>query len=81
MNMLLVYRMLGLDEAAVQVMLFDRFSDGPYLDLVHKAYGPSYPVLRHTHYQGKVRQERRAAAVDTFLLFILCCCWWWCYCW
>eukprot|EP01032_Pedospumella_encystans_P018298 gene18298-20835_t len=58
MNMLLVYRMLGLDEKEVQVMLFDRFSNGPYLELIQKAFSPQHPVLRHTYYKGKVLFKR-----------------------
>ena len=38
----------------MQVMLFDRFSDGPYHELIQKAFSPNHPVLRHTHYKGKV---------------------------
>ena len=36
-------------------MLFDRFSNGPYLELIQKAFSPQHPVLRHTHYKGKVQ--------------------------
>jgi len=52
--MLLVYRMLDLDLSATQVMLFDQFSDGPYHELIEKAFSPHHPVLRHGHYRGKV---------------------------
>jgi hypothetical protein len=55
MNMLLVYKALELQPADVQVMLWDKFSDGPYHELISKAYSPKHPVLRHTHYHGKVR--------------------------
>lgn len=59
MNMFLVYEILGLQPSEVQVMLFDRFNDGPYQELIQRAFSPSHPVLRHTHYQtGKVLFRR-----------------------
>lgn len=54
MNMLLVYKALGLKAEDVQAMLWDKFADGPYYELISKAYSPKHPVLRHTHYRGKV---------------------------
>ena len=35
------------------VMLFDRHADGPYLELIKKAFSPSHPVIRHNTYEGK----------------------------
>lgn len=58
MNMFLVYEILGLQPSEVQVMLFDRFADGPYLELIRRAFSPDHPVLRHTHYRGKVLFRR-----------------------
>jgi hypothetical protein len=54
MNMYLAANVLGLDFKDVQVMLFDKFSNGPFDELIEKAFSPNHPVLRHTHYQGKV---------------------------
>ncbi len=53
MNMYLVKSVLGLDLAAVQVMLLDRHPDGPYHELISKAFSPNHPVIRHQHYRGK----------------------------
>jgi hypothetical protein len=30
-----------------------RHTDGPYYDLIHKAYGPKHDILRHGHFGGK----------------------------
>jgi hypothetical protein len=54
MNMLLTYKVLGLRPEEVQVVLWDKFADGPYRDLIQKAFSPQHPVQRHTHYRGKV---------------------------
>jgi hypothetical protein len=54
MNMLLTYKVLGLRPEEVQVVLWDKFADGPYHDLIQKAFSPKHPVQRHTHYRGKV---------------------------
>jgi hypothetical protein len=53
MNMLVVSLVMGVDVALQQVMLFDKFADGPYIDLVRRAFSPSHAVLRHSHYAGK----------------------------
>jgi hypothetical protein len=54
MNMLLVHMILGSSILPhQQVLLFDRFSNGPYFDLLQKAFSPSKPVLRTTHYGKK----------------------------
>ena len=31
-----------------------RYANGPYIDLIQKAYSPNHPVLRHTDYSGQV---------------------------
>jgi hypothetical protein len=53
MNMLLVSHILDVNVSQQQVMLFDRFSDGPYIELIQKGYSPNHPVIRHTHYQRR----------------------------
>lgn len=53
MNMFLVYSALGLDPQQTQAVLFDKHPDGPYLDLVAKAFSPRHPVVRHGHYGRK----------------------------
>lgn len=53
MNMLLVDKVLDVDTSTQQVVLFDKFSNGPYIELIQKAYSPNNPVKRHTHYAGK----------------------------
>jgi hypothetical protein len=34
-------------------MLFDKFNDGPYKELLEKAFSPSYPLRRHQDYKNK----------------------------
>lgn len=58
MNMFLVYSTLGLSFKDTQVMLFDKYPDGPYHELIQKAFSPSHPVLRHTHYTVSKGQKR-----------------------
>jgi hypothetical protein len=53
MNMFLVNSVLDMDVASSQVMLFDKHPDGPYLELIDKAFSPNHKVLRHQHYRGK----------------------------
>jgi hypothetical protein len=53
MNMFLVANVLDLPMDDLQVMLFDKFSDGPYLELIQKAYSRNHPVIRHQAYSGK----------------------------
>ena len=36
-----------------QVLLFDKHLDGPYLELIKKAFSPNHPVTRHQAYKGK----------------------------
>ena len=57
MNMFLVQSVLKSEDsneaAAMQVMLFDKHPDGPYMELIEKAFSPGGPVIRHSHYRGK----------------------------
>jgi hypothetical protein len=53
MNMFLVNSVLGVEVATLQVMLFDKHPNGPYYELIGKAFSPNRPVLRHQHYRGK----------------------------
>ena len=45
MNMFLVMAALGIHATEQQVMLFDRHIDGPFLDLIQRAYSPNHPVI------------------------------------
>jgi len=58
MNMYLVMNILGISPSEQQVILFDRNTDGPYMELINKAYSHKHPVIRHTHYSGKVMFKR-----------------------
>lgn len=51
--MFLVKSILNLPVEDMQVMLFDKHPDGPFMDLIQKAYSPHHPVIRHQHYKGK----------------------------
>lgn len=60
MNALLVH--LILDAQLLQhqqVLLMDRFSDGPYIDLIRRALSPAHPVIRHSEHRGKTVLFRR----------------------
>ena len=49
------------------VMLFDRHADGPYLELIKKAFSPSHPVIRHHTYDGnKVTKQSATYAILRF---------------
>ena len=39
--------------SSLQVVLFDRMPDGPYIDLLTRVYSPRHPVIRSTHYENK----------------------------
>lgn len=52
MNMFLVLSVLRVHPSGIQVMLFDKHTDGPYLDLIKKAYSPKHPVLRYHEFSG-----------------------------
>eukprot|EP01033_Poteriospumella_lacustris_P004587 gene4587-3281_t len=47
MNMFLVHKVLGNEVADQQVLLFDKHPDGPYKELIEKAYAPRHGVHRH----------------------------------
>eukprot|EP00981_Chlorochromonas_danica_P003901 scaffold742_cov186-Ochromonas_danica.AAC.6 len=53
MNMFLVYQALHLKVEDMQVMLWDLHPDGPFFDLIHQAFSPSHPPIRHNHYHRK----------------------------
>lgn len=53
MNMFVVQTALGLDPADTQVMLFDKHPDGPYHELISRAFSANHPVLRHGDYRGQ----------------------------
>lgn len=53
MNMFLVKEILNHDFTNTQVMLFDLHPDGPFYELIQKAYSPNHPILRHSHYRGQ----------------------------
>ncbi|RYH27486.1 hypothetical protein EON65_13285 [archaeon] len=54
MSMFIVARMLQQDIHTQQVMLFDLHPNGPYMDLIHKAFSPSeMPFRFYDKYRGK----------------------------
>lgn len=71
MNMLLVYRSLGLEHDNTQVVLFDKFQDGPYHELIQAAFSAKHPVLRHSHYQGKVRADAVCSIKFKHVMYVL----------
>jgi protein O-GlcNAc transferase len=54
MNMFLALQIADVSTDQLQVMLFDTHPDGPYMDLIQKAYSPNHAVIRPAHYQNKV---------------------------
>jgi hypothetical protein len=54
MNMFLVKTALDLDVTEMQVMLFDRHPDGPFTELIQKAFSPNHSLLRHEHYKHRM---------------------------
>jgi len=54
MNMYLVMQALGQAPSSMQVMLFDKHSDGPYTELIQKAFSAGRPPMRKEMYQNKV---------------------------
>lgn len=52
MNMHLVMLALNQAPSATQVMLFDRHSDGPYVELLTKAFAGGQPPIRKEKYAG-----------------------------
>ena len=53
MNMFVVDNVIGVDPADQQVLLWDKHPDGPYLDLIQKAYAGGKKALRHQSFAGK----------------------------
>lgn len=53
MNMFLVLQALGVSPSNLQVMLFDRHSDGPYLELLEKAFAGGRKPIRKEKYAGR----------------------------
>lgn len=53
MNAMLVMKVLGLDPASQQVVLFDNHVDGPYIELIKNVFSPNLPILRHQDYRGR----------------------------
>ncbi|CAE7543467.1 Eogt [Symbiodinium microadriaticum] len=53
MNMFVVLSVLNIKPDDIQVMLFDKHTDGPYYDLIRRAYSPRHELLRHGHFQKK----------------------------
>lgn len=53
MNMFLVMSVLDVDPQRQRVVLFDKHLDGPYLELIQKAFSPSHPVGRHQQFNRK----------------------------
>lgn len=51
--MFLVYQALRLKVEDMQVVLWDLHPDGPFFDLIHQAFSPSHPPIRHNHYNRK----------------------------
>jgi len=54
LNMFLVGLILGLDFHNLQVVLFDKHTDGPFYDLIGTAFSSSHPLKRPKDYQGVV---------------------------
>mmetsp|Transcript_19965 Transcript_19965/g.28603 ORF Transcript_19965/g.28603 Transcript_19965/m.28603 type:complete len:582 (+) Transcript_19965:16-1761(+) len=59
MNMFLVKSVLQSKADNMQVMLFDKHPDGPYLELIQQAFANNKPVLRHQHYRNQKVMFRR----------------------
>ena len=53
MNMFVVSNVIGISPEKQQVLLWDTHPDGPYLDLIQKAYSGAGKVERHSFYGGK----------------------------
>ena len=71
MNMFLVQSVLQ-SAGSQQVMLFDKHPDGPYMELIEKAFSPGGPVIRPSHYRGK--KVCTVCVCVTCLLFVDCIC-------
>lgn len=54
MNMFLVLSMLNIPVNDLQVVLFDKHSDGPFIDLIKAAFSPKHSILRANHFNNKI---------------------------
>eukprot|EP01041_Mallomonas_annulata_P009908 gene9908-20605_t len=54
MNMFVVLSVLKQSPKDLQVLLFDKHSDGPYIELIKKAFSPNHPVIRPASYNNKI---------------------------
>ena len=54
MNLFWVIKALNLNESNQQVMLFDSYKNGPYYELIKKAFSKNHPILRYTYYKNKI---------------------------
>jgi len=59
MNIFVVAHGLGINIQDMQVMLFDKHPDGPYMELIKKAFSPNHDVIRHEYFKKKVVRFRR----------------------
>ncbi len=53
MNMFLVMSATKTRSSSMQVVLMDKHTDGPYMELIKNAFSPNFPVMRHGSYSGK----------------------------
>lgn len=53
MNIYFVMSLLNINPNNQQIMLWDKFSTGPYEELIKNAFSSNFPILRHTHYKNK----------------------------
>jgi hypothetical protein len=58
MNVYLIKLITGFDFKDVQMMLYDRHPDGPFMDLIKEAYSPNHDIIRASHYQGVVKFDQ-----------------------
>jgi hypothetical protein len=53
MNIYLVLSILELTTVDLQLLLMDRYPDGPYIELMRKAFSPNHLVSRISDYKGE----------------------------
>eukprot|EP01042_Synura_sphagnicola_P002771 gene2771-3377_t len=53
LNIYLVLSALKISPTDIRVMLFDKYSDGPYIELIQKAFSPSHTIARPRVYGMK----------------------------
>eukprot|EP01042_Synura_sphagnicola_P002825 gene2825-3441_t len=77
LNMYLVLSALKVSPADIRVMLFDKYSDGPYIELIQKAFSPSHTISRPRVYGMKTvslpdpMRCRSAGLFDGYRRFVL----------